>query len=137
MQDTAYTTQKGASGNISEGNQPARAGQSDVLRAERYEIGTAIRFRIQGERGWHCGMTENISVTGVLIRASLDLDPNTAIEMKFVLPVELSGESAAEIICRGVIVRSSKCNPPSGAIVIASTITHSRFLRTQTEVRIS
>ena len=101
----------------------------EIPRARRYEIGTVIRFRVRGEREWHEGRTENISVSGLLIRSGRALDPRTAIEMRFFLPVELDGECAAEVFCRGFVIRSSKCRIPAGSYTIAAKIMHSRFLR--------
>jgi len=101
----------------------------EIPRARRYEIGTAIRFRARGEREWHEGLTENISISGLLIRSARSLDPKTAIEMRFFLPVELDGECAAEVFCRGFVIRSSKCRIPAGTYTIAAKIMHSRFLR--------
>jgi PilZ domain len=98
-------------------------------RARRYEIGTALRFRVRGEREWHEGLTENISISGMLIRTGRALEPKTAIEMRFFLPVELDGEYAAEVFCRGFVIRSSKCRIPAGTYTIAAKIMHSRFLR--------
>lgn len=107
----------------------AGATETEIFRARRYEIGTHIRFRVRGGREWHEGMTENISISGVLIRTNQPLEPNTAIEMKFFLPVELDGECAAEVFCRGCVVRSSRCRVPVGTYTIAARIIHSRFLR--------
>lgn len=98
-------------------------------RARRYEIGTPIRYRVRGEREWREGVTENISISGVLIRASHALEPNTSIEMRFLLPVELEGEFAAEVFCRGLVVRSSSRPAFAGTTAIAARILHSRFLR--------
>ncbi|MFZ0273502.1 MAG: PilZ domain-containing protein [Acidobacteriaceae bacterium] len=106
-----------------------RASNPELPRARRYEIGTAIRFRVRGEREWHEGLTENISISGLLIRTGRALDPKTAIEMRFFLPVELDGECAAEVFCRGFVIRSSKCRIPAGTYTIAAKIMHSRFLR--------
>ncbi len=102
---------------------------AEISRARRYEIGTVIRYRARGERVWHEGLTENISISGVLIRTARSLDPKTAIEMRFFLPVELDGECAAEVFCRGFVIRSSKCRIPAGTYTIAAKIMHSRFLR--------
>lgn len=109
--------------------QAESAASTEVSRARRYEIGTLIRYRVRGEREWHEGVTENISISGVLIRANEPLDPQTAIEMRFLLPIELDGESAAEVFCRGLVIRSSKCRFPAGTVTIATKIVHFRFLR--------
>lgn len=98
-------------------------------RARRYEIGTTIQYRVRGEREWREGVTENISISGVLMRTSHALEPDTSIEMRFLLPVELEGEFAAEVFCRGLVVRSSNSPAVAGAIMIAARILHSRFLR--------
>lgn len=102
---------------------------TEVSRARRYEIGTLIRYRARGEREWHEGVTENISISGILIRTGRFLNPKTAIEMRFFLPVELDGECAAEVFCRGLVIRSSRCRFPAGSVMIAARIVHSRFLR--------
>jgi hypothetical protein len=110
-------------------DQAVNTAHAEVSRALRYEIGTPIRYRVRGEREWHDGVTENISISGVLIRTERALDPKTAIEMRFLLPIELDGERAAEVFCRGLVIRSSKCRFPAGTVTIAAKIVHSRFLR--------
>lgn len=110
-------------------DQAASTASTEISRARRYEIGTLIRYRVRGAREWHEGVTENISISGVLIRGAQALDPRTAIEMRFLLPIELDGESAAEVFCRGLVIRSSKCRFPAGTVTIAARIVHSRFLR--------
>jgi hypothetical protein len=100
-----------------------------VSRARRYQIGTTVRYRVRGQSTWHEGVMENISYSGVLIRTGHFLPPNTFVEMRFFLPVELNGERAAEVLCRGSIVRSSPSTTSAGSVSIAARITHSRFLR--------
>jgi len=112
-----------------ESDQVCTSTNPEVPRARRYEIGTAIRFRVRGERDWQEGLTENISVSGLLLRTGRALNPKTAIEMRFFLPVELDGECAAEVFCRGFVIRSSKCRIPAGSYTIAARIMHSRFFR--------
>jgi hypothetical protein len=119
---------------ISEGDGMEYRGAANVTpkeasRARRYEIGTVIRYRVRGERDWQEGTTENISISGVLIRTARALKPDTAIEMRFFLPVELQGECAAEVFCRGLVVRSSQSSGLGGEVTIAARIVHSRFLR--------
>jgi hypothetical protein len=100
-----------------------------VPRARRYEIGTPVRYRAGGEREWQEGQLENISTTGVLFRADRSLFLDTNIEMRFFLPIELIGENAAEVFCRGSVVRFSEGEGPGGVVSIAARIEHSRFLR--------
>lgn len=100
-----------------------------VERARRYEIDAGLRYRVRGEREWRDGVMANISITGLLMRATNSLDPNTLIEMRFVLPIELNGECAAEVMCRGSVVRSSGNPIRDGYATIAARIEHFRFLR--------
>jgi hypothetical protein len=111
------------------GNDAANNGVAGAARARRYEIGTVVRYRVRGEREWHEGVMENISYSGILIRTSQFLPPDTTIEMRFFLPVELDGERAAEVLCRGSIVRSTPSTKSADAVKIAVRITHSRFMR--------
>lgn len=104
--------------------------QVGTPRARRYGIGTSIRFRIGGGDGWREGKMQNISISGVLLCTDQPLEIDTAIEMRFVLPVELlNGESAAEVLCRGVVVRSSAPQGAEGEVNVAARIISSRFLR--------
>jgi hypothetical protein len=105
--------------------------QTATPRARRYEIATSIRFQVGGANGWVEGTLENISVSGVLLCTDQPLEVNTPIEMRFILPVELVGECAAEVICRGVVVRSSAADGSEGAVKVAAKIVSSRFLRQQ------
>jgi hypothetical protein len=102
-----------------------------VPREKRYEISAATKYRIRGQTEWYEGEMKNMSISGVLIGTVFTLPLETAIEMRFSLPVHLTdGESAAEVLCRGSVVRSWKCMvPDEAAAMVAARITHSRFLR--------
>jgi PilZ domain len=101
----------------------------ETFRAKRYEIRTIIRFRMRGEEKWREGTTKNISMSGVLFRTDHFVKPSTQIEMKFVLPVEPRGTGAAEVFCRGVVIRSSTSFTEPGSVALAATIAHTRFFR--------
>lgn len=82
----------------------------NVFRAKRYEVETAVRFRIRGEESWRDGVTGNISASGLLFRSDYLVNPRTPIEIKLELPLELRGEGGAEMFRRGVVVRSAVCS---------------------------
>jgi hypothetical protein len=79
-------------------------------RAPRYPIRTDVCYREAGHRDWHNGCTENISRTGVLIRARHLIAPHTPIEILLALPPEVGGQAGAPMIGRGRVVRAE---PPS------------------------
>lgn len=99
-----------------------------VTRAHRYEINTGMRYRIRGAKQWRGGTVQNISISGALINADF-MEMGTAIELSFSLPVHLQSESAAEVFCRGSVIRSSKSDDPDEAALVAVKIEHWRFLR--------
>jgi PilZ domain len=100
-----------------------------VPRAQRYEINTAMRYRLRGEKLWREGVVKNISISGVLIRIDQFLDLEATIEVRFSLPIHLRGERPAEVLCRGFVIRSLKCEEPNRAVMVAAKIEHWRFLR--------
>lgn len=107
----------------------ANEGPQQISRARRYGLGTSIHYRVGGENVWREGTIVNISISGVLLVAHKALEVNTSIEMRFVLPIELQGESAAELLYRGVIVR---CFPAEGSrdeVKVAAKFVSSRFQR--------
>ena len=66
-----------------ESNEVSASTSPEIPRAQRYEIGTVIRFRVRGEREWHEGQTENISVSGLLIRSGRALTPGLQLRCVF------------------------------------------------------
>src|SRR5438270_1523382 len=81
-----------------------------IKRARRFSIQVALRYRIRTEERWRSGVTKNIGMSGILFLAEQVEEPSTHIEMRLALPMELSGESGAELICRGRVVRVVQLN---------------------------
>jgi hypothetical protein len=105
--------------------------QTGIPRARRYGIATSIRYLAGGASIWREGTIENISTSGVLLCTDQLLEVDTSVEMRFVLPVELIGECAAEVVCRGVVVRSFRTEGIEDTAKVAAKIISSRFLRQQ------
>lgn len=98
-------------------------------RPQRYEIVATIHFRVLREKKWRDGVIQNISTSGVLIRTNDICPVDTNIEMRFGLPVDLPYSRAAEVYCRGVVVRSSQSHDEIDKGFIAATIEQSRLIR--------
>jgi hypothetical protein len=86
-----------------------------------------VRYRRPGEQDWHIGTTENISRSGVLFRADDVLEPNTQLEINLVLPVEIAGLAAAEVVCRGEVVRAVEPQQPEMSPALAARILQYHF----------
>ena len=78
------------------------------FRAQRFNLHLPMKYRPLGEQDWRDGTTENISRSGLLFEAGEKLSPNAQLEINLVLPVEIAGLSAAEVVCRGEVVRSQE-----------------------------
>jgi PAS domain S-box-containing protein len=76
------------------------------FRARRFNLHLPLRYRLVGEQRWLQGTTENISRSGLLFQAEEMLQPNAQLEINLVLPAEIAGLAATEVVCRGEVVRA-------------------------------
>jgi hypothetical protein len=91
-----------------------------------------VRFRTQGETDLHPGTIENVSQSGLFLRTEQCPSPNDTLEMVFQMPVEISGQENADVLCMGQVVRIA---PPSQNVSengFAVTILDYHFLHTDT-----
>jgi hypothetical protein len=79
---------------------------SSPFRATRFDLHLPLKYRQVGESGWREGTTENISRSGMLFQAEESIAPNAQLEINLVLPAEIAGLAAAEVVCRGEVVRT-------------------------------
>ena len=98
-------------------------------RAQRFGIRIRLRYRLDGDSKWWKGTTENISRSGVLFRGEEFAEPNTPIEMSFVLPEEVFGVRRAEIVCKGTVIWSERPKSEGVLPAVASSISHYRLIR--------
>jgi len=85
----------------------AKAAQHLPLsRAQRFQLHLPLKYRRLDEETWHDGETRNISRSGLLFQAEDALQPNVILEINLVLPAEIAGLSATEVVCRGEVVRT-------------------------------
>src|SRR5579875_1319215 len=95
-------------------------------RAQRFPLQVPLRYRVRGERAWRRGETENISSTGVLFRGECFMDEDTSVDLCLIMPV-VNSDGAAEVICRGAIVRSAPPMETEDLSEIAVKILHFRL----------
>jgi PilZ domain len=74
-------------------------------RAQRFAIRIPLQYRVQATNTWRRGDTINISSSGVLFRGDYLPELNTPVELKLIMPA-VKSEGAAEVICRGTIIRA-------------------------------
>ena len=98
-----------------------------VPRAPRFPIQTPVHYRQSGAASWHEGTSVNISRTGILFRGEMELLPKTVVEMRIVFPSEITGDSPANVVCWGPIVRTLSVAAADSRPAIAAAIVRYHF----------
>jgi PAS domain S-box-containing protein len=106
---------------------PQASAGSSPTRAQRFQLHLPLRYRRLGENAWHQGTTENISRSGMLFKADEVLQPSAQLEINLVLPAELAGLSATEVVCRGEVVRTVAPTKESVGPALAARILQYHF----------
>lgn len=100
---------------------------SSAMRAKRLNLQLPLKYRQPGEPAWSQGTTENISRSGMLFRTEKPLIPQLQLEIKLVLPPEITGLPTAEVVCRGQVVRALSSDTGTTSPVVAAKILHYEF----------
>jgi hypothetical protein len=78
---------------------------------------------------WHGGKTENISRSGILIRAEDYLPAEGEVECRLPLTLETRGPEPPEVSCRGRVVRTVSASEKEASPGVAVAIEEFDFLR--------
>jgi PAS domain S-box-containing protein len=97
------------------------------FRARRFNLHLPLKYRLIGEQSWRDGTTENISRSGMLFRAPETLNPKVQLEINLVLPPEIAGLPATEVVCRGEVVRAVGSENPEVSPALAAKILQYHF----------
>ena len=97
------------------------------FRAQRFNLHLPLKYRQLGEDDWRAGTTENISRSGVLFRVEDLMPANAQVEISLILPAEIAGLSAAEVVCRGEVVRTIEPNGSTLGPALAAKILQYHF----------
>src|SRR5580698_6373360 len=79
-----------------------------VPRARRLKLDTPVRYRVKNLGGWHEGIIQNLSQSGVLLQGPQRFPNNTLVEMVFEMPEEISGQKNSTVLCQGRIIRTKE-----------------------------
>jgi PAS domain S-box-containing protein len=109
------------------GPRPTPAREASPTRAQRFQLHLPLRYRRVGETEWHQGTTENISRSGLLFQADELLQPQAQLEINLVLPAEIAGLSATEVVCRGEVVRTVEPHGETLSPALAARILQYHF----------
>jgi len=101
-------------------------------RARRFALHLPVYFRQPDSPIWLEGTTENISYTGVLVRSSVPLVPDTSLELRLQLALGAKLDQASEIRCKGSVVRVEQRHTPEASVALAVAIRDYRIVRRAT-----
>jgi len=105
-------------------------------RARRIKLnGREMKYREVGTAAWHRGTVENVSQTGILFRAADVMERDAEVEMILEMPPEITGQPHAQVIARGMVVRSVPPENGDGKPAIAAGIWDYRVLHDADEPR--
>ncbi|HYM07420.1 MAG TPA: ATP-binding protein [Terriglobales bacterium] len=129
MLDTPLPQEKQMSARLAQPAPMARTRNkvSSPFRATRFDLHLPLKYRLVGESGWREGTTENISRSGMLFQAEEPIAPNAQLEINLVLPAEIAGLAAAEVVCRGEVVRAVKTEAGTVSPTLAAKILQYHF----------
>jgi hypothetical protein len=75
------------------------------MRAPRFRLNLAVRYRAVGDEEWRQAKTGNISSSGVLLRADGVMPLDTRLELRVALAVNEPAARSGEVSCVGRVVR--------------------------------
>jgi PAS domain S-box-containing protein len=101
--------------------------QLPLSRAERFYVRLPLKYRRLDEEIWHDGKTHNISRSGLLFQSEDFVQPSALLEISLVLPAEIAGLSATEVVCRGEVVRAVESAGDEMTPSLAAKILQYRF----------
>lgn len=105
-----------------------------VPRARRLKLDTPVRYRVKNLGGWHEGVIQNLSQSGVLLQGPQRFPDNTLVEMVFEMPEEISGQKNSTVLCQGRIIRTKETEekPDSAdSTTLAASILDYKFVHSR------
>jgi hypothetical protein len=86
-----------------------------------------LKYRKLGDGIWHKGATVDISRSGVLFRAEFLVPLKTIVEMRIEFSQDMTCGPAAEVTCRGPVVRCEPDEQSGAGLRLAASFATYRF----------
>ncbi|MBZ5628790.1 MAG: hypothetical protein LAO06_07985 [Acidobacteriia bacterium] len=113
----------------------APQGSQGPTRLLRFPIQLPMRYRHAGSFQWYRGVTDDISCSGMLFRGPVPMDLFSPVEVRLMLPRQITGDAAATMLCGGFIARVLDSKPSLEEAHLAATFTTYRLLTTNGQRR--
>lgn len=113
-----------------ERSRPEAPGTTEAPRAQRFPVAMRVLWRPRGGTGWFEAMSVNTSRSGVLFRPHHPIEVGAQVELLLPMGHEhVASVTAADVLCRGRIVRVTPGSAAGGGPVVAAKIDSYVFLR--------
>lgn len=93
-----------------------------------FQVSLPMNFRIFGEKVWHEGWTETMSVTEMLFRTSKSAEPGKGMEFRISLPSPQHGSRGGTIVGRAKVLRCFGVTELPGQNLIVASVSRPRLL---------
>ena len=100
-------------------------------RARRLRLPIDVEFRRQSGNQLLAGTIDNISQSGLLIRSEHGPSKGELLEMIFEMPIEISGQRNAQVLCAGQVVRLQVPPQAEASSGFAVSVIDYRFLNSE------
>ncbi len=104
-------------------------------RARRLHIALPVKFRSQSATELVSGVIDNLSQSGLFIHSDNAPAKGELLEMFFEMPIEISGQQNAEVLCAGQVVRVAGAENEDGSRGFAVKVIDYRFLNNEARKR--
>jgi signal transduction histidine kinase len=94
-------------------------------RAKRHPLRLPVEYRVSGHTRWNSAVTSNLSCTGALLEnAALPLRVGDELELRLVLPPQITGPATVPLLCVARVVRieTAKQNTRVAAAILRSRL---------------
>ena len=113
----------------------APQGNQGPTRPLRFAIQLPMRYRHAGSFQWYRGVTDDISCSGMLFRGPVPMELFAPVEVRLMMPRQITGDAAATMLCGGFIARVLDTRPSIDEAHMAATFTTYRLLSTNGQRR--
>ncbi|HEY3625674.1 MAG TPA: hypothetical protein VGL00_05305 [Terracidiphilus sp.] len=92
-----------------------------------------MKYHVVGERGWHDGRLDNMSLTDILFRGQSVVEAGKAIDLRLFLPGSTKSQRGGTILSRATVTQSWVLDDRPGQAFIAAVLINPRLVRLNPE----
>ncbi len=95
----------------------------------RFQLSLPLKYHVVGERGWHDGQSDNMSLTDILFRGEDPVEVGRTINLRVFLPRASKSQRGGAILSRATVTQSRVLDDRPGQAFIAAVLINPRLIR--------